>query len=259
MIEFNVPGINRTKTSKIGLIDADFIKYYVLNRLSGDVTSEDVNKETQAVINHLEDLIDAPAMIFCFTGSADRNYRHAVAYEKAYKGNRKTLDSPAVVSIKRDIVDYVKMRYPSLMFSDLEADDIVSMLQDDETFVYSEDKDLKQVPGTHWDIKNKCFYEVTEYESLAFLMKQMLMGDAVDNVAGLRGYGPATCDTLLTNISSLDMPLTVLEQYVNTYDNEMQGIDAFCENWMLLKTRLKRGRFFQELYQEAFILLHNLK
>ena len=35
---------------------------------------------------------------------------------------------------------------------------------------------------------------------------------------------------------------------------KLEGIDAFAENWMLIKMRMNRGEYFREKYQKMFNL-----
>src|SRR5690606_35472816 len=95
--------------------------------------------------------------IFCFSAPSKSVFRSIIASDKAYKGNRKKVEDAYYYEGKFEdmayVFEYVSNRYQTLYFNDLEADDILSMLQDeDATFIFSHDKDLKQVPGAHWDM-----------------------------------------------------------------------------------------------------------
>jgi hypothetical protein len=239
---------------KVGLIDADYIKYHVIHNYNPNKT---VPELTEEAIGALRDKFTSSNMLFCFTGS--NNFRDHIAFEKKYKGTRKLSDNEEHTSnLKLKVVEYVGERYPSLLYDDLEADDLLSMLQDEDTFIYSEDKDLKQVPGTHWDIKKGEFYKISKDDALKFLMKQMIEGDTVDNITGLKGYGPASCKTLLTNIETKDLPIEILNEYMLVH-GVVNGIDSFVENWNLLKLRGKRGVYLMQKYIHAFNMLDMLK
>lgn len=260
-MSFIVPGRMVTKTWKVALIDADCIKYRVISRLNiaNEITKEEVHVATEKAVQEFRDLFTCKAMLFCFSGATEDNFRFNVAYSKMYKGTRDTGSSVDWSPVKRDIVSYIRNRYPSLLFKDLEADDLLAMLQDDETFIYSEDKDLLQVPGTHWNLKTRLFHEVLPKEGLSFLMSQMILGDTVDNIGGLKGYGPAKCATLLTEYTSgVNLPVTVLLEYVKVH-GLTHGLDAFVENYNLLKLRENRGAYFREKYMHAFQTLNTLK
>ena len=258
MNEIIAPGIQRATTDKIGLIDADYIKYHVLSKSNPDMTGDEIDKLTQSSINQLEDLFNAKALLYCFTGSHKHNFRTVIALSKAYKGKRDVGDHRSNL-VKAFVVNYIKERYPTIVYPDLEADDLLSMLQDKKTFIYSDDKDLNQVPGTHWNIKQGGFYEVEPKDAFMFLMEQMIIGDTVDNVGGLKGYGSIASDKLLTNRLLEDIPFAILHEYIKVHESVTIGIDEFVENWILLKTRINRGAYFKEKYKHAFNTLNLLK
>ncbi len=265
-IQMIVPSTVRLKTDKIALIDADYIKYFVCNAIKKDlerklayVYEDPAIKYTKFYVNNILKSFDCPGFIFCFSGSAGNTFRNVVSFEKKYKGQRVyTPLYDGELTDKSTCIHYIKERYPTLLYKDLEADDLLSMLQDSETFVYSMDKDLIQVPGTHYDIRAGSFYEITNDQALKFFMTQMLKGDDVDNILGLRGYGEVKSRDLLTNYNSKDSVIRVLQQYIleNGYIN---GVDMFVESWNLLRLRGNRGTYFLSNYQGAFDVLKMIK
>jgi 5'-3' exonuclease len=203
--------------------------------------------------------IEAKGFIFCFSGVSSNTFRNCVAFDKKYKGGRDY--TPLYDKQEEDkiaVIKYIRDRYPSLLFKDLEADDVLSFLQDDDTFIYSKDKDLLQIPGTHYDIKQDQFIEIPETYAFTFLMKQMVTGDSVDNITGLKGWGPVKCDELLTNVPVHKMPEVILMEYMKKF-GMFNGIDTFVETWNLVKLRGNRGEFFLQKYQSAFDLKRMLK
>jgi hypothetical protein len=254
------PAIQPSFLSKVGLIDADYIKYHVISRCDNDRSTKVMQELIEQAMSILRDRFTASSMLFCFSGSSLQCFRTRMAIEKKYKGTRNYSEDLTLIDYKEEIVSYVMTRYPSLRFKELEADDLLCMLQNEETFIYSEDKDLKQVPGTHWNIKKGEFYEISEDQGLAFLMEQMVLGDTVDNISGIKGCGPAGYQTLLTNsLHAEAMPFEVMRAYIETHNDVTIGIDTFVENWNLLKLRPNRGQYFREKYAHAFNTLDSLK
>lgn len=262
-----VPGFSPSIINKIGLIDADFIKYLVIN----EIATAKKNKEevlfkdavatyTQKVIDsRIETQINSIGNIFCFSGISNDNFRSKVSFEKKYKGSRGGNELYyGVEDDKMSVIKYIKDRYPTLIFADLEADDILSMLHCEDTFIYSEDKDLLQLAGTHYDIKEKCFTERTQKEAFRFLMFQMIEGDTVDNIVGLKSYGTIKSNELLTNLKGSKMVQTVLNEFMEVH-GIVNGIDCFVEAWNLLKLRGNRGQYFLSKYKLAFDTLEMLK
>jgi hypothetical protein len=266
-MDFFIKAKEKIKTDKIGLIDADFVRFIVTSSvvkqhektpsyLEMNYIPTEVDKALSKVTAH----IDAPALLLCFSGSRHLNFRHAVSYEKQYKGNRpqKAQAYPREFSDRIKIENYLKENYPCVIYPELEADDLICMLQDEDTFIYSEDKDLKQVPGTHYDILNDVLIEITKEQAFKNLMEQMLIGDTVDNITGLSGCGPVTCSELLTKTDSNRLQYVVFQAYIQKH-GIVAGIDCFVETWNLVKLRMNRGPHFQKKYQGAFELLTLLK
>lgn len=265
-MEFIAPPIQKLETNKIALIDADFLKYLVVYKVKKDYDNNVAHIHTNPVAIYTQEYLDrifasfsAKGFIFCFSGSSENTFRTSVSFEKKYKGTREYVDTyPNELQDKSEVVKYVRSRYPSLLFKDLEADDVLSMLQDEHTFIYSNDKDLLQIPGTHYDIKKAIFKEITQIEAFKFLMTQMVTGDSVDNISGLKAYGPIKTEKLLTNVGVKNLPFTVLLEYMKVH-GLFNGIDCFVESWNLLKLRGNRGSHFLSEYKSAFDLLNMLK
>lgn len=262
-MEFIVPPSKSVKTDKIGLIDADFLKYLVNSKLA-KMKDDDIVPRTkydllQEQLNNLHQKINCKGMLFCFTGSSQHNYRASLGIDKQYKGTREHDEIPKPNELwKNELIAYVQEREPTLVYKDLEADDLCAMLQDEDTFIYSEDKDLKQVAGKHWNIKQGYFYDILPDEAFRGLMNQMIVGDTVDNIPGLKGSGPVTSIEILTNNKSEDIPCVILQEYIKV-SGVIHGIDRFVENWNLLKLRVNRGKYFREKYKLAFDTLLMIK
>jgi 5'-3' exonuclease len=92
-----------------------------------------------------------------------------------------------------------------------EADDKMASSQTRDTVICSIDKDLWMVPGKHYDIATgkKVLSKdpgglVLKGKKLlgtgfAWFCAQMLMGDTIDNIKGIKGIGPAKAYKLLIN------------------------------------------------------------
>jgi len=254
-MEFVIHGKQPKKTDKIALIDADYIMYKTVPKLK---VNEDISALCNLIdveISTLREYFKAKHMLFCFSGEPDNYFRNHIAIDKKYKGNRER----SMNHYRDAIVTYIKYRYATLIFNELEADDILCMLQDEDTFIYSEDKDMQQIPGTHWDLKKELFYEIDEFQAFDFLMSQVIMGDSVDNIGGLKDYGLIKTSKLLTNCSSPQSLINVtINEYIKVH-GVVNGIDAFTEMWNLVKLRGNRGTYFKERYQFAFETLELLK
>jgi len=265
-MEIVAPTKQIIETDKIALVDADYIKYLVVdsvmkaqNNKEAYIYENMVHKFTKERIDHILNTVKAKGYLFCFSGPAEYTFRSYIAFDKKYKGNRTYVPKyPQELLDKQEVVKYIRERFPSLQFKDLEADDVLSMLQDEETFIWSKDKDLLQIPGTHFDIKEERFLEVSKADAFSFLMTQMLTGDSVDNISGLKACGPVGAANLLTNINVKTMGHTVLTAYMKNH-GLVEGLDCFVEAWNLLKLRGNRGEHFLSKYKHAFDTLRLIK
>lgn len=110
-----------------------------------------------------------------------------------------------------------------------EADDLVKMwaLQaissgDDYTIV-SNDKDLKCIPGKHYNPKTKERTTVDAVSALRCEYAQLLMGDGVDDIPGIYGMGPKTAAKLLKDCETEDeMQFVVTSEYQSAYGDKWQ-------------------------------------
>jgi hypothetical protein len=88
--------------------------------------------------------------------------------------------------------------------------------------VVSVDKDLKCIPGTHYNIKKKEVFTITPEYALKFFYEQLLMGDPTDNIPGVPKIGPVKAHNFLISCNTEEeMQELVVEQYIN----------AFGEDW----------------------------
>lgn len=143
-----------------------------------------------------------------FLTSADKsNFRFDRASIKPYKGNRKKSHKPQYYD---EIRDYLVDQYQATIVSDQEADDEMGIRcseNPEKSLIISADKDMRMIPGWHWemDTTQRIFY-VTDpgYLTLEkrgggkakllgtgykWFAAQCLMGDVVDNIPGVKSYG----------------------------------------------------------------------
>lgn len=244
----------RSHFDKVCLLDADFLKYYV----TGDIEKEikqghdmlgkyGPNYLDVFVQRRVDELVfkrfSCWGVLFCFSAPSSNTFRYGCAFEKEYKGNRSvTVDVPyeRYHMDMAGVVGSVGKKYAVLIKEDLEADDVVSFLQNEHTFIYSEDKDLKQVPGHHYDWGRNALTEISEEDAVDMLAMQLLTGDTSDNIPGLKGIGKITAEKILEGVAVERKFARVVKEYIKNYGT-VNGIDIFCEMWQLLKTRGHRG------------------
>ena len=163
-----------------------------------------------SVVSFVEDLIEGYADYKGYI-SGPANFRYKVATILPYKAGR-TADRPHHYdAIRQLLVD----TYDAEIASNMEADDLLGLNQNEDSAIISLDKDLDMVPGKHYNWERDLGYEVSEIEGLRSFFKQMLTGDSTDNILGLYGVGPKSA--LLKNIDQIEseeeMSVYVADQY----------------------------------------------
>jgi 5'-3' exonuclease len=109
-----------------------------------------------------------------------------------------------------------------------EADDAIGINHNPEnTVVVSIDKDMKQLPGEHYNFV-KYEWEIIDEDTAEFnFWCQMLIGDSTDNVRGVDGIGKAKAPRILTGMSK--------EQMYETVKNLYNDDERFLMNFRLLR------------------------
>lgn len=112
------------------------------------------------------------------------NFRDEVAVTTGYKATRSTRKPAHFNDILRYLIEYQGAQEAHGM----EADDMVSIrLMDDPEvhIVSSQDKDLMNTPGWHFNPKTEELFDITPEEALRHFWYQMVAGDRVDNIPGI--------------------------------------------------------------------------
>lgn len=132
--------------------------------------------------------------IYCTTGKC---FRHNIYPE--YKAHRKK-EKPLFYQSLRD---YLLDKYDACFVEGIEADDALGIVHTDDqrndidSVICSIDKDLLNVPGTHYNFKKEEFISVSEVQGRHNFMRQMLMGDKADNIEGIPKIGIKTAEKIL--------------------------------------------------------------
>lgn len=143
-----------------------------------------------------------------------RNFRNEIAISAPYKGNRKAA-KPKHYELLRE---YMQSAWDFELIEDQEADDAIGIAAYEMTVgeycICSIDKDLDMLRGDHFNFVKNERYFITEEQGIKNFYKQILMGDRVDNIIGIKGIGTVKAERLLKECKSeKEMYLTVLEAY----------------------------------------------
>lgn len=171
--------------------------------------------------------------------SGATNFRNEI--DPNYKSNRKETARP---QFYKELRDYAVDHLGAVLTDGVEADDMLGILQTDETVCCSIDKDLLQIPGWHFRMKRNWDESEMIYidEDTAWFnfFKQCLTGDVVDMIQGVKNpakshhknppnFSSDSATKLLEGLSKQEMLETVQEMYRLQYgESWFQEFDKNC-------------------------------
>jgi len=172
------------------------------------------------------------------------NFREDIATIKGYKANRIGIAKPVHY---KGIRRYMRERWGACVARGWEADDALAMAAHQHAYdteaviLVSQDKDLRTVPGRHYNPRKKLWSTVAPQEALLNFYRQVLTGDPVDNIGGCYKCGPKAADELLSTLFDAD-EMTIAHACADVYVQSLEkkgcpyrdGLDAMQENCRLL-------------------------
>ena len=169
------------------------------------------------------------------------NFREQIAKTHKYKGNRDVQPRPKYY---KDIAKHLVDKHGAVYSDGQEADDelgIGASVYGSDAVLVSYDKDLRQIPGKHYNWVEEIEFDVSKKEGLISFYSQILSGDATDNIYGLYGIGPAKASKMLANCTSgRDCWKIVLDAY-----RDKESEDRAIENARLLWVRRKPNEIWE--------------
>lgn len=154
--------------------------------------------------------------------SGPDNFRVELATLKPYKGTR----SPEAPYHYFNIRHYLVEEWGAQVVSGREADDQCSIQAKiardagDKYIVISLDKDLDMIPGHHYNFARDTFYHMTQLEGTQHFYKQLLMGDATDNIPGCYKVGKSSKH--LSEIEAMHTEQEMWEYTVSVYRESLE-------------------------------------
>lgn len=168
--------------------------------------------------------------------SGANNFRYTIAKTKPYKGNRATMVHPQFLNFcKQYLVD----KYKALIVEGYEADDAIATdMTINGAFHCGIDKDMLQIAGRHYNYVKKEWQDVTSEEAIKTLWRQVLMGDASDNVPGLPRIGEKKAfEAIQNHETAQEDAMSFYEQIVNAKLPGVNYIEYMAEQLNLIKMR----------------------
>jgi hypothetical protein len=167
------------------------------------------------------------------------NFRVELAKTVPYKGTRPT-EKPIHLQALRE---HLVTSWGFVVVDGIEADDAVGIeaykLHEDESIMVHIDKDLNQFRGHHYNYRKKDKYYVSEFAGWYSFYLQILTGDRIDNIEGLKGIGPAKGAKILKDCTTVE---ELYDAVLKAYDGNTERV---LENGQLLYLQRKEGDVWQ--------------
>ena len=167
------------------------------------------------------------------------NFRDKIAVTVPYKGQRVS-DKPVHLQALRD---HLVNSWGFEVVNGIEADDAVGIaayaVSEDESIMVHIDKDLNQFRGWHYNYRKKEKYYVSEFEGLHSFYTQILTGDRIDNIIGLKGIGPVKAKRILEECTNEN---ELYEAVLKAYEGDQQRV---LENAQLLWLQREANQVWQ--------------
>ena len=178
----------------IALIDADIVSFScaVYNENFGwDACREDIDQLMKRILE-----TTGATSYECYI-SGSNNFRYRIYPD--YKANRKGKPDP---QYRAEANAYLVTEYGGKVTDGYEADDAIgiSATRHSDSIICSIDKDLKQIPGNHYNWRKNEFDTVSAVDGLRNFWRSVLTGDRVDNIIGVGGIGPVKSGRIINDL-----------------------------------------------------------
>lgn len=186
-------------------------------------------------IANLLKVTKTPELLLTFSSSP--NFRYEVLL--TYKHNRK--DTPKPIHLQ-ELREYALATYPSKVKPKLEGDDVMGILatkHPNKYLIASIDKDMKQIPGKHYNWNTREFFEVNEHQGDLWFFQQILTGDPGDGYKGCPGIGKAKAEKIIK---------TVLDEHTPWANQEELNVALWRS---IVKQYMLKGLHEEDALQQA--------
>ena len=182
-------------------------------------------KET---IRSLCEATEATEYVVFLTGKD--NFRYKVSPD--YKANRKDAAKPYHYD---SIRKYIEQHHPCSVSMGEEADDELgraqTLAEPATTVIISKDKDLDMIEGWHYNWsknnKDKGMYFTKRIDALRLFYKQLITGDATDNIKGVyKLFGRKATKGLLSPLDDITTEREMIRYVLNeAYNGDIELLD----------------------------------
>lgn len=160
------------------------------------------------------------AILLCLS-DRDSNFRRSVL--PTYKAHRKGQKPLCYWRL----VDWMQKEAEVYLRPGLEADDCIGILatmqeNKDNCIIISGDKDMRTLPGYHYDFLRDIYEHITEEEADYFFFTQTLTGDQTDGYSGCPKIGAVNAARILDEDCSWDAVVRAFEKQHLTEADALQ-------------------------------------
>jgi hypothetical protein len=218
------------------LIDADSL-CYAIGFSSNDAEEPFAIARLEETMTELCMELDCDDYKGFLTGKG--NFRDVVAVTAPYKGQRISEKPVHLQALRCHLVT----SWGFTVVQGIEADDAVGIaayaVPEEESIMVHIDKDLNQFRGWHYNYRKKEKYFVTEFEGLTAFYTQILTGDRIDNIIGLKGIGPVKAKRILEECTNEN---ELYQAVLKAYEGDQQRV---LENGQLLWLQREANQVWQ--------------
>lgn len=254
----------------------------MLNETTVEPDFEEIKEQFKLSLLRLQDNVSSHFDVDSFTYfiGGKGNFRYDLATIQKYKGNR-ILEKPKYY----DSLKQYASRLPNfVVVDDIEADDAVSTIVyndhvsgKNEVVLCAIDKDLRNTPCTLYNYNNGSVEYIGYQQASYNFAKQILTGDSVDNIQGVKGIGSKRADSILRHLNPDIRPflyddghfVSLLVECRKVYESkykdglttedgkQLDYIDIMIENAELLWMRRNENQTFMDYCKD--VLNFNLR
>ena len=208
----------------LALIDGDIVVHRVGFTTNGDSLGIAKARADEMLDNILIETGATEYRIY-LSDSTENNFR--TQFYPSYKANR-TAPKPLHYD---DLKEHLLTKWEAAIALEQEADDALGIEQcaitrgDDDietpsrfkSVICTIDKDLRQIPGLHWNFVKKEWQEITPTEARKYFYRQLVIGDTSDNIVGVRGIGKVKAERLFSGADTEEALFTCTIQAYETW------------------------------------------
>jgi 5'-3' exonuclease len=177
----------------LALIDGDIVVYRAAAVSDNDPDPSQMFDRIDWTMQNILDACNTKNYIAC-VGGGD-NFRKKL--DPTYKANR-VKEPPKYLNQANE---YLVTRWGSKVATGWETDDelgVHATLNEDNCYICSIDKDLRQIPGKHYNFVRNDFQNENYVTGMYNFFTQMLKGDYSDNVKGVPKIGEVRAKRILS-------------------------------------------------------------